>query len=170
MITCIDWYETFSSIVIPYYMSARHATTCRSVACDFCHKSLTVSEAEGHPESCPILANIIRQTSKCRVCNEFMDVLLLKDHLIAHELEGKRSKAEETMTETEEEPEAKDEFTEFASLVCKSRRKEECTICLDPIKKGNRMKVLPCRHGFHQRCICDWLSRTRQCPTCRLDI
>ncbi|XP_010538882.1 PREDICTED: RING-H2 finger protein ATL79-like [Tarenaya hassleriana] len=44
----------------------------------------------------------------------------------------------------------------------------ECTICLSKFEEGEEVKVLPrCNHGFHVRCIEQWLSSHLSCPVCR---
>lgn len=48
---------------------------------------------------------------------------------------------------------------------------EECTICLDTLKKGEAIKTLPCKHMFHQSCIDEWLKQGKAvCPMCRRGI
>ncbi|KAK8802559.1 hypothetical protein WA171_006238, partial [Blastocystis sp. BT1] len=48
---------------------------------------------------------------------------------------------------------------------------EECTICLDTLKKGEAIKTLPCKHIFHQNCIDEWLKQGKAvCPMCRRGI
>lgn len=44
----------------------------------------------------------------------------------------------------------------------------ECVICLSEFLASDRVKVLPtCNHGFHIRCIDQWLNSHSSCPTCR---
>ncbi|KAG1367930.1 RING-H2 finger protein ATL40 [Cocos nucifera] len=44
----------------------------------------------------------------------------------------------------------------------------ECTICLNVIEEGERVRLLPsCRHVFHVGCIDTWLSSSSTCPVCR---
>ena len=42
----------------------------------------------------------------------------------------------------------------------------ECSICLDDINKKT-MKILPCKHIFHKKCINRWLKNSIQCPLCK---
>lgn len=44
----------------------------------------------------------------------------------------------------------------------------ECAICLTEFTEGDAVQVLPaCNHGFHRRCVEQWLATRGSCPTCR---
>ena len=49
---------------------------------------------------------------------------------------------------------------------------DECSICLCKYKITDMLKILPCKHGFHKKCIKKWLSNEEhnKCPFCNLDI
>jgi len=42
-----------------------------------------------------------------------------------------------------------------------------CSICLEDFEKGQTRKVLPCLHGFHDKCIDRWLGSNACCPICK---
>jgi hypothetical protein len=44
-----------------------------------------------------------------------------------------------------------------------------CLICYEPMDPQGQLEItaLPCMHAFHTRCVGRWLSRNRNCPTCR---
>ncbi|KAL6641915.1 hypothetical protein ACP70R_020096 [Stipagrostis hirtigluma subsp. patula] len=46
-------------------------------------------------------------------------------------------------------------------------RELDCAICLEDFKKDEKLRMMPCSHTFHQRCIFDWLLISRLCPICR---
>eukprot|EP00980_Cylindrotheca_fusiformis_P008289 scaffold1736_cov127-Cylindrotheca_fusiformis.AAC.103 len=43
----------------------------------------------------------------------------------------------------------------------------ECSICLSEFEKGEKRKILPCLHGFHQNCADKWLRANASCPVCK---
>ena len=49
---------------------------------------------------------------------------------------------------------------------------DECSICLCKYKITDILKILPCQHGFHKKCIKKWLSNDEhnKCPLCNFDI
>lgn len=45
-----------------------------------------------------------------------------------------------------------------------------CVVCMDDIRYNSNRLTLECQHPFHRPCIVEWLSRLRQCPTCRFAV
>ena len=45
-----------------------------------------------------------------------------------------------------------------------------CSICLDKYSINDVVKVLPCNHKFHNKCLKPWFKDSVCCPNCRLDI
>ena len=47
----------------------------------------------------------------------------------------------------------------------------DCSICLEKIKLGDQIKILPCsntvNHKYHSKCIDPWLEEKNTCPQCR---
>lgn len=47
---------------------------------------------------------------------------------------------------------------------------EKCTICLCEFDHQDDVRRLPCMHLFHIECVDRWLTQSKRCPICRLDI
>ncbi|KAJ1742334.1 hypothetical protein LPJ55_002684 [Coemansia sp. RSA 990] len=50
---------------------------------------------------------------------------------------------------------------------------KECAICLDSYVFNDSLRLLPCKHAFHRKCIDAWLlseSMTVHCPVCKSSI
>lgn len=41
-----------------------------------------------------------------------------------------------------------------------------CPICMNDFIPGELIRLLPCMHYYHIRCIDEWLMRAITCPTC----
>ena len=45
---------------------------------------------------------------------------------------------------------------------------ECCCVCLEDYSEGDKLRVLPCDHAYHAKCIDPWLVKNKRiCPQCR---
>ena len=47
---------------------------------------------------------------------------------------------------------------------------QDCTVCSESFRKGEKIRKLPCKHIFHETCIMPWLATNSTCPNCRLNL
>lgn len=45
-----------------------------------------------------------------------------------------------------------------------------CVVCRDEFEEGDGVRVLPCFHTFHVRCIDPWLFINKTCPVCHTNV
>lgn len=45
-----------------------------------------------------------------------------------------------------------------------------CAVCLEDFNAKEKIKILPCHHGFHGECIDEWLERSDLCPICKASV
>lgn len=45
-----------------------------------------------------------------------------------------------------------------------------CCICLEEFEMDQKVRVMPCQHKFHQRCIDTWLAKEARCPLCKGEV
>lgn len=57
----------------------------------------------------------------------------------------------------------------WGKLSWKSSEQDECAVCLEQYKLGDKLMHLPCAHRFHSRCLIPWLDKNQHCPCCRMD-
>jgi hypothetical protein len=45
-----------------------------------------------------------------------------------------------------------------------------CCICISDIKLKEKVILISCGHLYHDKCIIEWLRKSKNCPTCRFNI
>ena len=59
-------------------------------------------------------------------------------------------------------------------LVAEGTMDDDCSICQEPITKGQDFARLHCsnivNHCYHKECILPWLKNNNTCPVCRADL
>lgn len=48
-----------------------------------------------------------------------------------------------------------------------SRQQTSCVVCMCDFEARQVLRVLPCAHEFHAKCVDKWLRSNRTCPICR---
>ena len=47
------------------------------------------------------------------------------------------------------------------------KEKDNCVICLENYKNGDKVIYLPCLHVFHKDCLLEWFRDHNFCPICK---
>ncbi|CAG9313394.1 unnamed protein product [Blepharisma stoltei] len=45
-----------------------------------------------------------------------------------------------------------------------------CSVCLEDLQVREKVRIMPCGHRFHLRCIDIWLMRQSNCPNCKRNL
>ena len=62
-------------------------------------------------------------------------------------------------------------INKWNTLSCLLHRQLDCSICLEAFQPGDSVKILPCKHIFHEACAASWIVDIRGvCPLCRRGI
>ncbi|KAK7110225.1 hypothetical protein V1264_014139 [Littorina saxatilis] len=49
----------------------------------------------------------------------------------------------------------------------KKMKNDVCPVCLEEFQRSEKLAVCPCRHGFHTKCLQQWLDQHNTCPMCK---
>ncbi|CAF1039853.1 unnamed protein product [Adineta ricciae] len=60
------------------------------------------------------------------------------------------------------------QFFSYRYKICTlSSKQTACVICMSHFKNGQHIRVLPCQHEYHSKCIARWFTMNSSCPICR---
>lgn len=48
--------------------------------------------------------------------------------------------------------------------------RSKCTVCHNMYLKNEVIRILPCNHLFHYRCLKPWFKQSNICPLCRMNV
>ncbi|CAL1543900.1 unnamed protein product [Lymnaea stagnalis] len=52
----------------------------------------------------------------------------------------------------------------------KRQQNDICPVCLEEFTPGEKIAVCACRHGFHSKCLLQWLEHKNNCPMCKAPV
>lgn len=50
------------------------------------------------------------------------------------------------------------------------KNEEICPICIENYRADDVLRILPCEHFFHRKCVDPWLCARETCPMCKRDV
>ena len=45
-----------------------------------------------------------------------------------------------------------------------------CSVCMDRSELQDDLRILPCSHSFHAKCVDTWIINKKTCPLCRTNV
>ncbi|XP_058727583.1 probable E3 ubiquitin-protein ligase RHY1A isoform X2 [Vicia villosa] len=85
-------------------------------------------------------------------------------------VEGRKDSIEELQIEVYGSKKSGPRKFSWSKLSWKATEQEDCAVCLESFKIGEKLIPLPCAHKFHSTCLKPWLENNSHCPCCRTTI
>ncbi|KEH38087.1 putative transcription factor C2H2 family [Medicago truncatula] len=85
-------------------------------------------------------------------------------------VEGRKESIEELQSEVYGTKKSGPRKFSWSKLSWKASEQEDCAVCLESFKIGDKLIPLPCAHKFHSTCLKPWLENNSHCPCCRTTI
>ncbi|XP_058727580.1 probable E3 ubiquitin-protein ligase RHY1A [Vicia villosa] len=85
-------------------------------------------------------------------------------------VEGRKESIEELQIEVYGSKKSGPRKFSWSKLSWKASEQEDCAVCLESFKMGEKLIPLPCAHKFHSTCLKPWLENNSHCPCCRTAI
>lgn len=54
--------------------------------------------------------------------------------------------------------------------ITSEHKNNTCVVCIEDIPVGQKAKIMPCGHYFHDKCLLTWLETNHVCPLCRAEL
>ncbi|XP_045829731.1 probable E3 ubiquitin-protein ligase RHY1A [Trifolium pratense] len=85
-------------------------------------------------------------------------------------VEGRKESIEELQIEVCGSRKSGPRKFSWSKLSWKTSEEDDCAVCLESFKIGEKLIPLPCAHKFHSKCLKPWLQNNSHCPCCRTTI
>ncbi|KAK2450610.1 RING/U-box superfamily protein [Trifolium repens] len=85
-------------------------------------------------------------------------------------VEGRKESIEELQIEVYGSKKSGPRKFSWSKLSWKASEQDDCAVCLESFKIGEKLIPLPCAHKFHSTCLKPWLENNSHCPCCRTTI
>ncbi|KAL5100853.1 hypothetical protein RYX36_005180 [Vicia faba] len=85
-------------------------------------------------------------------------------------VEGRKESIEELQIEVYGSKKSGPRKFSWSKLSWEASEQEDCAVCLESFKIGEKLIPLPCAHKFHSTCLKPWLENNTHCPCCRTTI
>lgn len=140
--------------------------------CKYCAQEIDNEEMKNHVRSCKSEHTVLRSSPQSS-CN-FIHRHIYQSHQIKCKESLKNFLEDNSWYDDDldffmEIDESNNERVEKNSIICSGQTQEEdCPICLNDLMKNKQFRrLIPCNHGFCEKCIKTWFQYNSFCPVCK---